>query len=93
MNIENKTIIKLDDGREIILTEVEARQLMNKLNFIFNNEKSWYPYWYPNIPWTTTYKTYTTDSADSYKLNPITISGNVFDHKNTSGYITTDELF
>jgi len=68
MNVENKTMIKFDDGKEICLTEIEARQLMNKLNFIFNNERTWHPY-YPYAP---TYKTYTTDSAKDYKT--VTIS-------------------
>jgi hypothetical protein len=88
MNIENKTVIKFDDGREICLTEIEARQLMNKLNFIFNKN-----HYYLNTPWDATSKTYTTDSAKDYK--PVTISSfnNSVDERITSPYVITDGVF
>jgi len=94
MNIENKTVIKFDDGREFSLTETEAIQLMNKLNCLFNRNKQ--NYWYPYYPATPTYVTKDTlfNSATKSQeyATEVTIS-TTSDEYNTSGYVTTDELY
>jgi hypothetical protein len=101
MNIENKTVIRFDDGREFSLIETEAIQLMNKLNCLFNKDKQNYhwPFYYNypvmSSPCKKTYITKDTlfnSATKKYADTKITISTNP-DEYNTSGYVTTDELY